>query len=1610
LILKEQSKSEREAKPSRKLRVLKILGWGLLFLIVLVLLGLLALRSSKVQNYLVDRAVTRLSADMGAEVTVGHVDIDWFTRLQLNDVVVHDPAFPSDTLLSARTLGANVHLFNFWQKKLNVDEFRISNLELHLKKLEDGTLNIENCFSQSNSGGSNTSWEIGLNQIKLRDATISFLNMQTGSIYETVLHSMLADIRQIDLDSNHVEFNRVVLEKPQTTVKMGSIQVSPKGVEEAGKPLELPWTIQLDKLKLEDGELNYDLPLLGAVESSYAFNNINLDVIDGNWDKENGKIIVSNFSFDESGGAGLKKMRSQINFSNRRLGFGKLLVETKKGSIVRDSLNFKFREFADFEKFEDKIYLNGTLKESVVAVEDILTYVPRLKEIPFWRSKANQLIQIDGAIRGKLNSLKVDDIRVKLGSGLTAIGNFRSRNLFKPSEASLNLNIERLSTNINEIKLLFPAIKFPEEFGKLGSLVFDGRFDGFLVDFVAFGKLNTDLGVVSSDMRMDLKGGASGAKYSGLLSVADFKLDKWFDDADFGNTSFDLNIAGNGLRYGELEANIEGEIEEFNYRGFKYQNALVDGLISGKSFKGKAAMDSEFMAFDLSGNVNLESEIPKIEVVGEVEQLNLFALNLSKVPLQLKGLGDFNFSGVKIDDFIGSAKGNDVSVFYKDVWYDLDTLEYSSALNANGEKELQFKSEFANADIKGQFKVGTFISQIKRYLQQNQSSVWNQLVLRNHSFTRNGNALKEGGEQNFKFKLQIVDNAPFFELIDSSLQVIESTRISGAFNSSQGLVAAQGDIGAIEYDGFSIGNSKFKFDAIRENATMQLSADTISNGQGFNGAGLVFGGVWNGRTLSYDAELQRASDQVRNAHASGMLALQEENIVLNIDSSSVLLFDDVWSVNADNRIDISLKGIFVNDLSLYNGDRRINIQSDAEKKTNVSFKQFPLAALNDLINDPNVQLGGIVNGEIKVDEARSFKGANGFFVVDSFMYMGDYWGELNGTLSSDNISSPINVDLLLKDNDRNISGKGSYLPSLDGQKDDLNLKIDVANYPVSFLEYYVGKFISNTTGVFNGNLSLNGPTNQLTTSGMAHIAEGATSIDYLNTRYFLKDFDLRITDDMLDMTGNIIYDELGNTAEVIGGITHKNLNKLGLDLNIESSDFLALNTTKNNNKLYYGRGIGDISVSFKGGLNSPDISVVAKVGRGTSLYLPVFEADETQSTSFVEFVDSKNGGLNLQIPINKGEKRARNNRFGINFYLDLEINPEAYTYIIFNAAEGDQIVSQGQGLLKIETNKSGDFNIVGTYTVVEGKYNFVFRNIINKAFTLKEGGQISWKGDPYDATLNLTANFSKQFPIYNFIQEYLDTEGLESEAEEAKQPKDVLLNMELTGSLLQPDISFGLSFPGLGGALDNFTTAKLQSLERDPNGLNNQVFGLMVLNQFIPINSGPLESGSNQVVTGGINTVSEMLTNQFSAYVTDLLSRYVEDVNFIDNVELDFDYQVYNLQDDPTLSTGYRAGSSLQLDVPINMFNNKLLVRVGGNLNLGSSDINGSNLGNFVTGDFLIEYKLNSSGQLKFRFYRRVDELLEGRKQLLGAGLAYRKEFDSLNELFAWMFRGRKKS
>jgi hypothetical protein len=371
---------------------------------------------------------------------------------------------------------------------------------------------------------------------------------------------------------------------------------------------------------------------------------------------------------------------------------------------------------------------------------------------------------------------------------------------------------------------------------------------------------------------------------------------------------------------------------------------------------------------------------------------------------------------------------------------------------------------------------------------------------------------------------------------------------------------------------------------------------------------------------------------------------------------------------------------------------------------------------------------------------------------------------------------------------------------------------------------------------------------------------------------------------------------------------------------------------------------------------------------------------------------------------------------GVTFKLELHVTPDARMDIILDPLTGEVLTGWGKGDLTIDLAKTGGVTMYGQYEIERGNYTFTFQNVVTKRFEMNKGGTIDFAGDIYKARLNLDAIYEVRTSVSDLIDDMINNGGSGSQSSSSaslaaaamtRVPVDLLLN--LTGVLEKPEIAWSIKVIDPDPTVKTYVDQKLALLKTNESEMNKQVFGLLIMNTFIPSTSSVQGAIANNVSGTAANTVSEFVSSQLSSYLSNLL----EFAN-IKNLDVNLGFRQY----DPTsVLTQGAAGSTpssaiqskeVQLALSQRLLNNRLSINAGGNLDFGGSNVDPlnpqavTNKSVIPTGDFQVQYSLTPDGAWRARIFNRTDyDYYYARNtNRTGIGISYHREFDKISELF----------
>lgn len=150
----------------------KVVSTIILLLIFLPVTITLVLNIESVQNVVVDRASKFATDYLGVRVEIGHIDLDLFSRVRVEDFYVEDQM--QDTLLYVERAVASISSLNIKRDGLCISKAEAEGAKLFLQELPNGEINIRPIVQKLQNPNGQSKFRLFIDDIEARDLEFRF--------------------------------------------------------------------------------------------------------------------------------------------------------------------------------------------------------------------------------------------------------------------------------------------------------------------------------------------------------------------------------------------------------------------------------------------------------------------------------------------------------------------------------------------------------------------------------------------------------------------------------------------------------------------------------------------------------------------------------------------------------------------------------------------------------------------------------------------------------------------------------------------------------------------------------------------------------------------------------------------------------------------------------------------------------------------------------------------------------------------------------------------------------------------------------------------------------------------------------------------------------------------------------------------------------------------------------------------------------------------------------------------------------------------------------------------------------------------------------------------
>jgi len=1328
--------------------------------------------------------------------------------------------------------------------------------------------------------------------------------------------------------------------------------------------------VTIDQIEIDDFEFSFENFTADTYYSGFDMNKFKFNDLNGKIINFSARHDTINFTMhgltgiEEKTGLPVHQLSSDFTVHQKEMRFANL--DLKMGnSHIQDSIVFTYKRMSNLSYFKDSVKMFINLQNSTIFSEDLAWFSKEFREI-------DDRYQISGEYKGGVTNFYVRNLDLSFGTKGRIRGILSFSGLPNFEETFIDIRLERSFIASADLEQ-YLGENILSKLSGINESSFTGSFTGFLNDFVADGNFNTNIGEFESDINIKIHDDIT--SYHGHLTTNAFDIGTFTGIELLETVDLKGSISGNGLTTSNADFVLDAEISRLGINQYDLTNIKTNARFATELFVGVLSVNDPNLRFDAKGSIDLRNHANKINVEANLDTLVFMPLNLTETPGSLSSFIDVDITGLELDSILGEVELRNFYVSYDTNSLELDWVRMRSFFDVDS-RSLLINSDVIDIELSGDYTYTKVYKDVLELYKEYTLNLRNDLEDLNAYYSTK--QVDEYQDYSMNMQLQLHNLNPVIQLFYPFYHFSEEIIIEGNFKHGYtSILNLNTYADTIQIDKelfvgnlFDLNASKIA-DSTNVLASIYVSSDLQRYSNKAKTQNLISQTIWDRNEIGFNFSIQQEGLE-SYADLFGEIVFLPDLTVITLNPSDLQVLNEKWEIIVNNAITISGKEIGFQNVGLQKSEERILLDGGlAENPVIPLTLEFTNVELSNFDPVLTKKLRGAGNGYFKVKNYYNDMLFETNLVVSDFSINDFLVGNVFNKSEWDNTNEKFDLAFQVARNQKNIINVlGVYYPGLE---QGLRMSATLDNADLRIGEPFIEDVFSEIQGYVSGEFTVTGNLEYPVLAGTGKISNGGAKINYLNTFYTFEG-GVELNNNEIGLRNILIKDHNGSEAIMSGGIFHNGFDDITLDFSGNFTDFMILNTSMNDNDLFYGTGHGSGSISIRGRPSSIVMEVIASTTGDTRIFIPLggtTEIDKEKFIHFVNFMDDSDQDNEATELIHETVK-------GMDLKLNLDITHDAYVELIFDVTVGDIIRGRGNGQMNFRLDPNGEFTMYGDFALQEGAYNFTLYNIVNKEFKILPDSKITWLGDPYEGILDISASYEQLASVGPL----LDTAHRNAPEIRRRYPTYVILDIQ--GPLLSPEISFDITiddYPNSfahNGEIVNLET-ELSAVRSEwainEQELQKQVFSLIILRQF----------SEKYINTGGTvgRSVSEFVSNQLSYWISQV----------DENLEIDIDFGDIT---DETYNT-------FQMRLSYSFLEGRLRVTRDGGFTNPESQANMAS----IIGDWSIEYMLTESGNVRIKLFQETNYTTLDRPTVNdyaaiqgGISILYTQSYDEIKEIF----------
>src|SRR5579871_1021264 len=1066
----------------------------------------------------------------------------------------------------------------------------------------------------SASSGNDALPKFKFRNISLKNIRLDYRNNPSQLFAEMDVKNLSVQANVFDLNKQTINLDKVELSNTTVSVRLG------KGVNKkiipkinSATPDSSGWRIMVKELLLDDNNIAFDddnapkqkkgMDYAHLKSSGTTLHVSNLlysnDSIAGN---------ISKGVLAEQCGFKLQNFQGDFLYAKKEAYIKNFRIQTP-GTLLQRLIVIDYPSIEALKKNIKLLMLDIDLKNAKIQAKDILTFAPFLDTMAALKNP-NTVFVINARIKGSISDLRIEQLQFSglQNTKIEASGFVKGLPDMKSLQTSLN--VKNISTTRSDIESFISKNSLPSNITIPERLDVSGQVKGDMKNLV------TDLTLNSSAGKATVKGNfrnlddAKNIAYDANIATQDLDLGYILkDDSTYGIITMQAKAIGHGTDPKTANANIEGSIQSAVYKKYNYHNAHIKASLANHIGKADITIHDPSISLSLNGSADFSTKYPAIKIKSTIDSIKTKPLHFTTDDIAYHGLIDADFPVSNPDSLDGNLFVENSLLVMNGKKIKMDTIKVSAGKTDSGQF-LRLYADVMSAELHGKYKLTEM------------GNVFQQLIEPYFSTAKS----KPVQLQPYHFFVSVsIHNGPIIKEFAPTLKRLDPIVFYGNFGSGGGWGGGLG-CRVVLCAGSGIRGLRLRAGPDGKTLNIQTSLQQYASGKNFSLYNTLLNASIADNKIDFALNIQDKSSKDKY-HLAGLVQSKDSGAYyFSLKPEKLLLNYEKWNIAGDNAIEYSSAKTTAHHFNLNKGSEELNINSNSGETNaplEISFNKFLLSTITGFAGTDSLLANGELNGKVVVKDLPSKPTFTSDLKIKELSIYKDTVGDI--TLKVNNTEeNKFSADVHITGHGNDVALNGDYYVKPDNNS-NFDFALDIRNLELASVVGISNGALKSASGAVNEKLTFKGTIDKPDVNGNIAFNKAVLTPAMLNSSFSIDGQKFEVDNDGFNFDNLTILDSSKNKLVLDGNVNTKDYKHYNFDLSINARNFQALNSTKRDNKLYYGQLFFNARLDIKGTELQPVVDGTLRINNKTKLtvVMPQDEPGVQDREGIVRFVDLK---------------------------------------------------------------------------------------------------------------------------------------------------------------------------------------------------------------------------------------------------------------------------------------------------------------------------------------------------------------------------------------------------